>query len=74
MVKKVIKGYCIAAIIGGVRKWYLKESKYSWVDSFEQAALYKDKKFAEKVIAYRKKTDYEPLNYELHTVEMKLLD
>ena len=72
--KKVVKGYCIAAIIGGVRKWNLGDVYGKWVDPFEQAALYKNKKDAESVIACRKKRDYEPLNYELHTVEMKLLD
>lgn len=72
--KKIVKGYCIAAIIGGVRKWNVGDVYGKWVDSFEQAVLYKNKKDAESVIAYRKKNDYQQLNYELHTVEMKLLD
>lgn len=80
--KKVVKAYCVARLRKGLRTWF-GNAYEPWANGFQYAQFFFDKKKAEAVIKYEadneasyKRTNpkWEESKYELHSVELKLLD
>ena len=82
IMKKSVKGYMVACINKGVRKWFVAPGE-EWVTSFQYGCMFNDKKDAEEVI---KTNENEQLSlkrlhpswaipkYEIHAAEWKILD